>query len=180
MQMLIYGGSGSGKSALAEQLCQHLAASGPPLYYIATMWPQGADAKARIARHQKARSGKGFTTVEQYTNLAALKLPQGAVVLLECLGNWVANEIFAGGGAGPAGAEEAVRQALAHLNSRAAHLVVVSNEVGADGVAYPEETLAYQRTLAALNRHLAAQSGLVAETVCGIPLVHKGEFPCPY
>ena len=40
------------------------------------------------------RAGKGFETVECYTGLKNVKLPAGCVVLLECMSNLVANEMF--------------------------------------------------------------------------------------
>lgn len=40
------------------------------------------------------RAGKGFETVERYTALDELVLPKGSVVLLECMTNLVANEMF--------------------------------------------------------------------------------------
>lgn len=179
MQAFIYGGSGSGKSAFAERLLQGLNAVGPKLY-IATMWPAGAEAEARIARHRAMRADKGFETVEQYTNLAALAVPRGSAVLLECLGNLVANEMFAPNGAGAEGAEAAVWQGLENLRNTADNVFVVSNDVGGDGAGYAPETRAYQLLMGRLNARLATQSDLAAEMVCGIPLFLKGERLWPF
>lgn len=172
MQILVYGGSGSGKSAFAESMMQGLPAS-QEKFYIATMQPAGDEAKQRIKRHQMQRAGKGFTTLEQYTGLHALNLPAGCAVLLECLGNVVANEMFSPDGAGQ-DTRTAVLAGLAAIRQKATHLVIVSNDVTRDGVAYPSETQQYQQVLAQLNRELVAASDVAIEMVCGIPVYLKG------
>ena len=60
--MLIYvsGGSGSGKSAFAEDLVVQSGVR--KRVYLATMEPFGEDAAQRIARHRALRRGKGFVT----------------------------------------------------------------------------------------------------------------------
>ena len=72
----ITGGAGSGKSEYAEQLAERLHTElGGPLYYVATMnpAPRDADAAARIAKHQKRRAGRGYTTIECPTDIAQLR-----------------------------------------------------------------------------------------------------------
>lgn len=72
----ITGGAGSGKSEYAEQLAERLHAElAGPLYYVATMHPapRDSDAAARIAKHQKRRAGRGYTTIECPTNIAQLR-----------------------------------------------------------------------------------------------------------
>ena len=98
MILLFTGGSASGKSALAEQACVH---AGGHLLYIATMQPFGEEGRARVRKHRAQRAGKGFHTVECYSWLRE-PLQAGAfddaTVLLECLGNLVANVTFGDGG----------------------------------------------------------------------------------
>ena len=55
MFTLVVGGAASGKSEYAEQLI--LRAGALPRYYVATMEPFGAEARARIARHRARKSG---------------------------------------------------------------------------------------------------------------------------
>ena len=57
----VTGGSGSGKSAYAEQCI--LDFGGTRRVYIATMQPFGAEGQARIARHRKMRAAKQFSTM---------------------------------------------------------------------------------------------------------------------
>lgn len=178
MLIFLYGGSGSGKSAMAERLLQAFA-SDEGNYYIATMWPGDGEARKRIQRHQAMRAGKGFRTVERYTALEKLTLPQGCSALLECVGNLAANEMFAPEGAGEP-AQAAVLSGVAALRARAAHLILVSNDVGRDGTVYPPETQAYQLLMGELNRRLCAESDLAVEMVCGLPIVLKGGELWPF
>ena len=104
MFVLITGGSGSGKSEYAENRAVMLSKKeGLLLYYIATMKPFGEEGKRRVERHRRLRSGKGFFTIEHYVNLKQLILPGEGVVLLECLSNLTANEMFGSGRAYPGG-----------------------------------------------------------------------------
>lgn len=64
MIALVIGGSGSGKSAYAEQMAVKAAGNGS-LYYVATMQVYDEEGKKKVERHQKMRAGKGFLTIEQ-------------------------------------------------------------------------------------------------------------------
>ena len=96
MLTLILGGSGSGKSAYAEDYLLR-AAGDKKKYYIATMQVWDEEMQVKVDRHHRLRQGKGFTTIEQPTELgaAAAKMEQPAAALLECISNLVANEMFA-------------------------------------------------------------------------------------
>lgn len=176
MKILLYGGSACGKSALAEALL--LKSPGEPRIYAATMEPWGPEAQQRIRRHRAMRAEKGFQTVEAQRGLKSLALPQGCAVLLECLGNLAANELFAPGATG----ESALQAMLAGVRSlarRAETLVMVGNDVFADGVPYQGGTAAYLHLLAEAQARLAAEADAVAEVVCGIPILHKGSLAFP-
>ena len=95
-------------------------------------------------------------------------------ILLEDLGNLLANELFDPAGAGEA-AFGSTLAGIARLQDCCETLVVVSNEVFSDGLAYPSETAAYIRTLGRLHAALAARADAVYESVCGILLPLKGE-----
>ena len=81
MLVTVTGGSGSGKSAYAEQTAVRLAEGGR-LLYLATMMRDGAGAQERIRRHRALRSGKGFLTIEKTDSLCELDpgILQGATV----------------------------------------------------------------------------------------------------
>ncbi len=172
MRLLVYGGSGSGKSSFAEDYIASLPDAGK-LVYIATMNPAGADARERIARHRQSRQDKGFLTIEHYVDLARVELPPKCSVLLECLGNLLANEIFSVDGSHE-NAEKVIMEGVAALARHARTVVLVSNDLVRDGCAYSGETERYIRTLAILNQRLARDFDMVVETVCGIPLLLKG------
>lgn len=165
MFTLITGGSASGKSAFAEE---HVLKLPGRRIYLATMKPFGAE--DRIEKHRRQRAGKGFTTVERFTNLAALSLPPDANVLLECLGNLTANELYSAQGGGT----DAVLAGVESLLSRCAHLTVVTNEVCSGGADYMGDTLTYMKELSHINHILAARADLAVEVVCGLPNVLKG------
>ena len=141
MMELVTGGSGSGKSAYAEDricaLYEEYRKTGKKeqkLYYIATMYPYGTETEEKIADHRRRREGKGFRTLEWYTNITE-KIHQFEAsgealgcVLLECVSNLAANELYMEEGA----KDEAVRvvaQAMAMLKKKSCHLVVVTNEI---------------------------------------------------
>ena len=64
MMVLIIGGSGSGKSAYAEEYIGRIAGKGNK-YYLATMQVFDEEGKKKVARHQRLRKNKGFLTIEQ-------------------------------------------------------------------------------------------------------------------
>lgn len=196
---LVTGGSGSGKSEYGEGLILDIPDG--ERFYIATMEPSGSEAKRRIARHRKLREGKGFFTIERPRDLGGLILPgEGRKnVLLECVSNLAANEMFGGGACGSAEsagetgacglaepAQETGPDRLAELARRivsdirslarqADHLVIVTNQVGEDGCCYDRETRAYIALVGRVNQELAKLADQVTEVVFGIPVVVKGE-----
>ena len=169
MLTLVSGGAASGKSEYAEGLISDFL--GKKLY-IATMRPFGEDAESKISRHHDLRAGKGFETIERYENLAGLDIPRNCAVLLECLSNLVANECFSTAGFG--GAVERVLAGIDSIAKKAQELVVVTNEIFADGISYDKETSEYMKVLSAVNCEAAARADRVVEVVCGIPVSWKG------
>ena len=110
MMALVTGGASCGKSAYAEDLCME---SGAPLVYLAAMRPFGEEGAARVRKHRAQRAGKGFTTIECYEGLDAVLCDdriEGATLLLECLGNVVANELFSQEQSTPASDSEQLSQ----------------------------------------------------------------------
>ena len=147
MLILVSGGSGSGKSAFAENL---IVSSGlETKIYVATMQVWDAEGQARVDRHRAMRAGKGFATLECPVNLAEADVPQGCALLLEDLTNLAANEWFGGD---RSGAEERVLAGLSKLKAHTALTVVVANELFSDGIEYDQETADYLACLARLNR----------------------------
>lgn len=67
MLVVVTGGSGSGKSAFAEETVLSLGEA--RRIYIATMQAFDEESHRRISRHRHMRAGKGFETIERYTEL---------------------------------------------------------------------------------------------------------------
>ena len=169
MIALITGGSGCGKSTCAESLVARMPPG--PRVYIATMRVMDGESERRVARHRAQRADKGFVTVECPTHLGDAPVPAGSAALLEDVPNLLANEMFGGGD--PA----RVLPDIEALARKCAHLVVVTNDVFSDGVAYGESTAAYLRALAEINAAVARMADYVAEVVYSIPVPLKGANP---
>ena len=206
MLLLVIGGSANGKSEYAEAravaaACKaentDLCGDGRKKYYVAAMKPFGEEAGKRIARHRTLRAGKGFETLERYTDLAGLcrERPDlaGQTVLVECLSNLTANEMFEPEGAGAAGAEEAIMLGIQSLSELAETLIVVTADVfgegripekrdvqsssvstASDGDSAEDMTIEYVRILGRINARLAQMADEVVEVVYSIPVKQKG------
>ncbi len=156
MIALILGEPSSGKSRRAEDLTLELADGGRRVY-LATMMTQDDEGRKRVARHRKAREGKGFVTLERPRDVAGLALERDdfsdAVWLLECAANLVGNEMHA-----PENAEldddalvRTVVESIATLAARVRALVVVSNEFPPDDPQYDDEARRYVAILHKVN-----------------------------
>ncbi|MCI5621596.1 MAG: bifunctional adenosylcobinamide kinase/adenosylcobinamide-phosphate guanylyltransferase [Lachnospiraceae bacterium] len=188
MMYLVIGGSASGKSAYAEDLTCSLAEQKgltEPLrkYYVATMESFGEEGAARVKKHRSMRRGKGFITIEQPRNvgeLARQKRLQGSVVLVECMSNLVANEMFASENPlPPEQILECICSDIRSLTEITEHLIVVTNDVFGDGYVYDESTMKYVTLLGQLNRLLTEMAREVVEVVYSIPCVIKrGKNKC--
>lgn len=176
MFSVVTGGSGSGKSAYAEQLV--LEAGERKRYYIATMQCFDKETEARILRHRNMRAQKNFETIECPVDLACVKIESDSTVLLECMSNLTANEFFRTDlKRSSENKEKVVRErilrGIRRLQKDAAHLIVVTNEVFSDGIVYDEETMRYLSCLGSINCAMAELADQVTEVVYGIPLVYK-------
>lgn len=169
MIILVTGGSKCGKSRYAESLLEHRTEQ---KYYLATMQPFGDEALAAIARHRKMRADKGFFTVEQYTDIDRADIPENSAVLLECMGNLLANEMFRGGEI--CCCKDKIIAGILNLHRRTSLLVIVTNQVGSDGIRYESGTAAYIAALGKINQVLAEKADRVIECVYGIPVAVKG------
>lgn len=178
MMTLIIGGSGSGKSAYAENYMNSISEDRKK-YYIATMQIYDEEGKRKVERHRMLRGGKGFSTIEQPVDIgkAAEKMEAGdKTALLECISNLTANEMFL---EEVPGTEEVITEkivgGIAVLNRELTHLVIVSNNVFEDGNVYDKTTMAYIRAMGRINQKLAEMADEVVEVVVGIPIVIKAK-----
>ena len=199
MICLVWGPSASGKSAWAEARACALArgaaggwttreaapangvrpvpdetetAAPARLAYFATMQRGGREAQARIDKHLAQRAGKEFVTYETPVLSALADAPVDArtTVLLDDLGNLVANEMF-GAEIPNAGAEELAGRictSLLGLAGRVHHLVVVADAVGEAGWRGGGPTLAWIECCETCCCLLANAADEVAEVRGGI------------
>lgn len=193
MLHIVYGGSASGKSSYAESFAMSLQGEGR-LLYIATMYPYkwntteiDPETMQRIERHRAMRADKGFDTVECYRHVEHIVAKRQDVLLLECMSNLLANEMYLeqDSNAGSDMAEtmspvsNKIVQALIDLSTRVQELVIVTNDVFSDGgsLIYDESTREYVKNLAEINCALAREAATVTEVVCGIPVIVKKNHP---
>lgn len=167
MLHVITGGSGSGKSSFAEEQVLH-AGEGKRIY-IATMIPYGEDGRQRVERHRELRKEKKFETVECYKNLEKLKIPEDSIVLLECMSNLAANELFESDGVRE-NTVDSVMKGVNCLLKQARHVFIVTNEIFSDGISYDIEMQKYLQVLGTVNQRMAELADCVTEVVYGIPV----------
>jgi adenosylcobinamide kinase/adenosylcobinamide-phosphate guanylyltransferase len=206
MLHIVYGGSASGKSSYAESFAMSLQGEGR-LLYIATMYPYkwntteiDPETMQRIERHRAMRADKGFDTVECYRHVEHIVAKRQDVLLLECMSNLLANEMYLEQDSDDGGLAETMSevekagvgmsktlspvskkivQALVDLSTRVQELVIVTNDVFSDGgsLTYDESTREYVKNLAEINCALARVAETVTEVVCGIPVIVKKNHP---
>lgn len=169
MIIIVIGGAGSGKSAIAENIAVKISQQ-VKLYYIATMKNCDSETDLRIKKHISQRAGKGFVTIEKPFDICDLQ-NENSTLLIECMGNLLANEMFS---QSVKNCSEKITADITKLNQKNNNIIVVSNDIE------PEEnqdiyTLNYIRELARINRSLAETAFIVIESVCGIPVILKGE-----
>lgn len=194
MMICVTGGSGSGKSSWAERFLEqsytavksgHNHSVGK-LYYIATMESESEEAKERIRRHVRLRSGKGFTTIECPHDLRenikqSEELYKNAFVLLECTGNLFANNLFMAGKS----SDEAVADlcgGIALLRWLCHTLVVVHNEVGEGKCLYSGLVRTYIDGMDAIGEILSRESDAAVTVIAGmalhLPKSGLSAYPC--
>ena len=177
MFYMISGGSGSGKSEYAESIAVKLAeenkkAGAVSLTYIATMMAFDDEARQKIQRHRMMRKDKGFKTIECFYGLKHIKTESDTTVLLDCMSNLTANEMFDDNGA----ADNAVSEIMCGIDNILAqckNLVVVTNEIFSDGCEYDDTMKKYIYYLGSINRQMAVRADHVTEIVYGIPVHYK-------
>ena len=177
MIVFVSGGAKNGKSGFAQNLAVKLAGEGKR-YYVATMIPVDEEDYQRIRRHVADRAGLGFETIECSSNIDTVAgvLPEdgSAVMLLECMSNLVANEMF--GHSQAKSAEEVTAKLLKdiqHLASKLSQLVIITNNVSEDGTEYDSTTMAYIKAISDFNVRISEIADRVVEVVVGIPIVIK-------
>ncbi len=163
---IILGGARSGKSAFAEQLVEGFDL---PKTYIATAQALDGEMAARIAEHQTRRTG--WTTIEAPLDLVAAlqSVPEGSVVLIDCLTLWLSNHMLQD-------SDVDIDGLLAAIAASPSPVICVSNEVGMGLV--PDNALGrkFRDAQGILNRRIAERADLAVFVAAGLPLVLKGSL----
>lgn len=137
------------------------------MLYVATMKPYDDECLKRIERHRKMRDGKGFRTVECYTDLSEIT-ESADTILLECMSNLTANVMFSDNN------DNAFEKIIGGiLNLKSENIVIVTNEISSDGIEYGEDTKMYISLLGRINSVLSKRADKVYEVVYGIPIEIK-------
>ena len=168
MITLIYGGSSSGKSAYAEDIVCNSQYKNR--YYLATMKANDSESVERIARHRRLREGKEFITLEQPVDIAnTINQDSDGIILLECMSNLVANEMFRDGQIkSEKSIVDKVLKDIKELESKVSSLVIVTNDIFEDGISYDDTTKEYLRALGKINAEIAKMAARSVEVVVGI------------
>lgn len=193
MITLIYGGSSSGKSSYAEDYVCKLNFKNR--YYLATMVAYDEESKERVKRHRDLRAGKDFVTLEHSIDITEAipeiltvdsgdfstdsSLPQEDIILLECMSNLVANEMFRDGQVFSSDyCISKIIDDLKELHEKVSNIVIVTNNVFEDSTEYDEGTKDYLRALGKINQSISAMADEVYEVVVGIaiPVKEKGRM----
>ena len=171
MMVAVTGASASGKSAFAEQC---LVDRGEyRRIYVATMIAWDEECKDRIKKHRNMRQKKQFETLECPFDLERADIPEGSAVLLECLSNLTANELYRDIGHSDIHVEDVRKKILngiLRIKDRAGELVIVTNEVFGEAPLFGEETEKYRRLLGELNRDIFELADQVYLVEAGIPM----------
>lgn len=174
MLVFISGGVRSGKSTLGEKLTDDSAIGRK--VYLATSIANDEEMANRIRLHQEQRKGRGYLTIEKSTGIHEITtdLLPGDTVLLDCLGNLLANEMFID--------ENTLRTAdivdniflsIKEINDKVENLIIISNDVFSDGCMYSDSVVEYIDALAALHIRIAGISDKAIECVFGNAVAHK-------
>ncbi len=163
--ILVTGGHGSGKTAMALKLAEAYSQK----LYIATAEPIDDEMRRKIAAHRAERD-ESYTTREVPLQLPeALREPTGAdLVIVDCLTVWLGNLLHY-----ESDAERYMEELCAALPIQGADIILITNESGLALIPSDPLSRKYLRLLAGMNKRLAALADSVYMMVSGIPMKIK-------
>ena len=173
--ILITGGARSGKSSFALQKAEELKGRH---CFIATCPVLDKEMAERIDKHRKERSRHIWDTVEEPLSIAEV-LSRGShdVYLVDCLTLWINNHLESCGrekiDCNESFIGDATERVLTAIETVAATVIFVTNEVGLGIV--PSNALArrYRDLVGQCNRLVAAAAEEVVLISCGLPIYLK-------
>ncbi len=181
---LVVGGIRSGKSALSQRYAESI---GQQRLYVATASSRlaGTDPalQARIAAHQAMR-GSGWHTYESpRLHLADFPVKNIDVVLIDCLGLWLAHLFYEAEQQALNDAktwdvvEKAIENFIYQVQNFSLPLIMVSSEVGQGILPMQAQSRAFCDGLGLINQRVAQICSEVILASCGLPLALKGTLP---
>lgn len=182
----ISGGVRSGKSAFAERLLvEGAAAVQVRLVYIASGRAVDEEMKQRIEKHKLDRAKEDWLTIEQSVNLEEVLpfIQPNDFVLWDCLTTWLANELYTEHDdtycihmEGCMEKKTArLFETVTAIQEKAAHFVIVSNEVLDEPASTYEETRMYCEWIGQLHQHIVKRADDAIEMDYGMPMYWKKE-----
>lgn len=182
----ISGGVRSGKSAFAESLLvEEAAVVQGRLVYIASGRAVDDEMLQRIEQHQLDRADACWTTIEQSVDLEEVLpfIQPDDFVLWDCLTTWLANELYMKQNStycihidGCMEKKTArLYETVAAIREKAAHFIIVSNEVLDEPASTYEETRKYCEWIGQLHQNIVKLADDAIEMDCGMPLYWKKE-----
>jgi adenosylcobinamide kinase/adenosylcobinamide-phosphate guanylyltransferase len=170
MLTFIIGGARSGKTALAQSLCQPESR----VAYLATLQADDDEMRQRIRRHRSSRPPAWCTIEEPLAIAAAVRraAPKFDFIVLDCLTLWLSNFCWEHRACDTEALEA---RALAEMEALVcacgnAHLIVVSNEVGCAIVPENPVARAFRDLQGFINQAVARAADEVWQAVAGIPV----------
>jgi len=167
---LILGGAASGKSAWAEGFVE---TCGKSKVYLATSQVLDAEMQTKVDLHTNRRD-KSWVLIEEKLDLIRPlgEFDHQQIGLIDCATMWLSNHLL-----GEHDLPAAQTALLDAIDTCAANLVIVSNEVG-NGIV-PQNPLArrFREEQGRLNIELAKRADLVVQITAGLPMVLKGRLP---
>jgi len=171
--VFVTGAARSGKSFFAEKMAAELEGK---VTYIATCVPGDDEMRGRVARHQ-ARRPLNWQTIEEDLNPARVIKEfdePGHIFLLDCLTLLVSNLMLQ---PNIELSEEQIVEKISELAKvsyeSAAHVIIVSNEVGWGIVPGDPLSRLYRDIIGRANQKIASRADEAYLTIAGIPIELK-------
>ena len=172
--ILVFGGIGSGKSAYAEKLVETYQCKKA---YLATMKVYDEEGRKKVKKHRKMREGKFDRSIEMPTDVANADVEKDELVLLECMSNLLANEMFKEDlTVDTDTVAKKISADIKKLNSKVYELIIVGNDVFMDKGEHSVEVKAYIKALKEIQREIAKEAKAVVEVIYGLPYERKDDI----
>ncbi|HAA75830.1 TPA: bifunctional adenosylcobinamide kinase/adenosylcobinamide-phosphate guanylyltransferase [Candidatus Latescibacteria bacterium] len=173
---LVTGGARSGKSRHAQDLAESVEG---PRTYIATCPALDVEMRSRIERHRNDREDRGWTTIEEETDLIGVLNRTEGTVLIDCLTLWISNLMYHAEQTEASVSEDGIAQKAGLLceaaRARSGATILVTNEVGLGVVPAHASGRLFRDLAGRCNQVVAASASQVVMLVSGIPMTLKDD-----